>query len=284
MTHFVHSEHRMNPPTRELAHCAWCMEASHCTASVEAALPDGAINLYLNLGNGGRRLFQSWETDAAVSPRAAWVVGPRSRTILVAKEVRNCNIVGIRLHPGMAQVVLGVRADQLAEHLVDLDACWGRSRVERLRDRLASTPSHAIRFAIVEQELRLITAQRHTRHHTWRRAIHHACLRSAAETVRELSAAAGLTSRATIAYFREHVGLTPKAFLRVARLRRVIRAIHSGRCTPWTQVALDAGYFDQAHFIHDFRRLTGFSPAEYELRRMKVGEGFVRYRSANAGP
>ncbi len=284
MTHFVYSEHRMDSPTRELAHGAWCMEASHCTAAVEAALPDGAVNLYLNLGDGGRRLFQPWETDAAVSPRAAWVVGPRSRTILIAKELRNCNIVGIKFHPGMAQVLLGVRADQLTEHLVDLDACWGRSRVERMRDRLASAPSHPMRFAIVEQELRSVTAQWHTRHRTWHRAVHHACLRNAAGTVRELAATAGFTSRATIAYFREHVGLTPKTFLRVARLRRVIRAIHTGRCISWTRVALDAGYFDQSHFIHDFRRLTGFSPAEYELRRMRVGEGFVRYRAATVGP
>ena len=63
--------------------------------------------------------------------------------------------------------------------------------------------------------------------------------------------------------FRAEVGMTPKLFARVQRFQRVVQTIHPLAQVDWADVASACGYFDQAHFIHDFRAFSGFTPAAY---------------------
>jgi AraC-like DNA-binding protein len=71
----------------------------------------------------------------------------------------------------------------------------------------------------------------------------------------------GLSQSALERRFRRIVGISPKKFASVVRLRRATRLRASG--ADFTAVAYDAGYFDQAHFIHDFRRATGSAPEAF---------------------
>jgi AraC-like DNA-binding protein len=75
--------------------------------------------------------------------------------------------------------------------------------------------------------------------------------------------AVGLSQGRFIDRFRDEVGLTPKLFCRVRRFQEVVRRVHRAREVDWTDVALSCGYFDQAHFINDFRAFSGLSPTTY---------------------
>ena len=67
--------------------------------------------------------------------------------------------------------------------------------------------------------------------------------------------------------FTEEVGLTPKLFCRVRRFQEVLRLVAGPARVEWANVALACGYYDQAHFIHDFRAFCGLSPTAYLARR-----------------
>jgi AraC-like DNA-binding protein len=66
--------------------------------------------------------------------------------------------------------------------------------------------------------------------------------------------------------FRRHVGVGPKWVLRRHRLQEAAEQLAAGERRDWTDLALDLGYFDHAHFIRDFRAVVGRSPAEYEAQ------------------
>jgi methylphosphotriester-DNA--protein-cysteine methyltransferase len=57
--------------------------------------------------------------------------------------------------------------------------------------------------------------------------------------------------------------MTPKLFCRVRRFQTVLEKISMGRPVRWSDVALDCGYYDQAHFIHDFRSFSEINPVKY---------------------
>jgi AraC-like DNA-binding protein len=57
----------------------------------------------------------------------------------------------------------------------------------------------------------------------------------------------------------EETGLTPKHLARVLRFRRACQLAERGE--SWLRVAAEAGYFDQAHLIRDFREFAGVSPS-----------------------
>jgi AraC-like DNA-binding protein len=63
--------------------------------------------------------------------------------------------------------------------------------------------------------------------------------------------------------FGEYVGVGPKWVIQRYRLLDAAERVAAGTFVDWVDLALDLGYADQAHFIRDFRRLVGRSPADY---------------------
>jgi AraC-like DNA-binding protein len=76
----------------------------------------------------------------------------------------------------------------------------------------------------------------------------------------------GLSPARFIRRFAAAVGVTPKRYARLRRFDRVLELVSEGRAVDWARVALDCGYFDQAHLIHEFRGFSGLSPTAYDPR------------------
>jgi AraC-like DNA-binding protein len=63
--------------------------------------------------------------------------------------------------------------------------------------------------------------------------------------------------------FGDYVGVSPKWVINRYRLHEAIEQLAAGKPVDWSALALDLGYFDQAHFIRDFRNLVGRTPGDY---------------------
>ena len=82
--------------------------------------------------------------------------------------------------------------------------------------------------------------------------------------VAEISGRHGVSVRTVQRLFSEYVGVGPKWVLQRYRLHEALAQLHAGAETDWGRFALDLGYYDQAHFVRDFRALVGRTPVEYE--------------------
>ncbi len=92
------------------------------------------------------------------------------------------------------------------------------------------------------------------------RAPHRATVESAARE-------AEVSLKRFIALFAEEVGMTPKRYLRVARFQRVIASVHRAPDVDWMEVVERNGYYDQPHFIREFKEFSGLTPSDYFRRR-----------------
>jgi AraC-like DNA-binding protein len=81
--------------------------------------------------------------------------------------------------------------------------------------------------------------------------------------VEEIAAAHGVSVRTLERRFRRHVGVGPKWVLQRYRLHEALEQIDAAGDPDWSRFALDLGYYDQAHFLRDFRAVAGRSPARY---------------------
>jgi AraC-like DNA-binding protein len=79
--------------------------------------------------------------------------------------------------------------------------------------------------------------------------------------------AVGYSPKGFIRRFKADVGVSPKRFCRLLRFQRALAAAHVGRAFNWGELALGCGYFDQAHFIHEFRAFSGVTPTAYSAAR-----------------
>jgi AraC-like DNA-binding protein len=85
--------------------------------------------------------------------------------------------------------------------------------------------------------------------------------------VLDLARQVGVSRKHLAATFRAELGMTPKRFARLVRFDRLLRHLRTGRDgRDWTIAALDHGYYDQAHFVREFRAFTGLTPGELRRR------------------
>jgi AraC-like DNA-binding protein len=85
--------------------------------------------------------------------------------------------------------------------------------------------------------------------------------------VADVAHAHNVSVRTVQRLFSEYVGVGPKWVLQRYRLHEALAQLHAGAQTDWSQFALGLGYYDQAHFVRDFRALVGRTPARYARER-----------------
>lgn len=252
--------YREYPPHPALAahvECVWAARAPGF-AHTHRVLPDNCVDILWQ--DGGQPGF---------------AVGMMSSAILVASE-RLVRTLAVRFKPGMAGMFLATPLHALADQRADIDLLWGRSDAERLTDALwASEAPERARLAIIERELlrRLRAAVDGAMPRSAplvQQALHALENSGGALRVEELAAQLHVSRQHLAAQFREYVGLSPKLFARICRFRQATAAIRATRAPDWAQLALECGYFDQSHLIHDFQELAGSTPERFHFSNHNV--------------
>ena len=89
----------------------------------------------------------------------------------------------------------------------------------------------------------------------------------------DLNVAAGVSSTHLAQRFKELIGVTPKRLARTFRFTGTVFSLNPAGPIDWAELAFGAGYFDQAHFSHEFRAFTGLTPTrDVEVRRRFLRE------------
>ncbi|BCJ47827.1 putative AraC-family regulatory protein [Actinoplanes ianthinogenes] len=180
--------------------------------------------------------------------------------------------VGVHFKPWGPAPFLAMPAAELCDRPVTLEQVWGRPAVAALRDRLASADGPHQMLTLLEEELmrRLgETAGLGLVRHTGSVL----AATSGAVAIGDLTVAAGVSSTHLAQRFKQLIGVTPKRLARIHRFTATVFAIDPAGPIDWGELAGDAGYFDQAHFGHEFRAFTGYTPTQYvEVRRRFLRE------------
>jgi AraC-like DNA-binding protein len=189
------------------------------------------------------------------------VTGPRTESMLLDTS-KPFSVIGVSFKAGGGFPFFGMPAGELHNLTVPLDAVWG-PRAGAVCEALLETEAPVARFSILERALLVSARGQFDRHPAVRYAVGELGRRSRPRPVARVAEHIGLSQRRFIELFRNEVGLTPKAFSRVCRFQQALGRVEHLTEVDWTEVALDCGYFDQAHFIHDFREFAGVSPTTY---------------------
>jgi AraC-like DNA-binding protein len=166
--------------------------------------------------------------------------------------------VGVKFRPGGLHPWLPVPAHRLTDRAITLDEAFGANP----HAEVVAAGTDARQIAVVERFLRALPRADDPLVaevvDIFRLILHDPSL----VRVEQLAARAGRSPRSLQRLFREYVGVTPKWVLQRLRLQEAADRMLDG-AGDWAALALDLGYFDQAHFINDFRRVVGRSPGEY---------------------
>lgn len=266
------------PPPAHLAAdvaCLWAVETGGGHPAYRV-LPDGCTDLLVQPTAGGGLVVE--------------MVGAMTRHRDVALEPGR-RVLGLRFRPGMAWRYLPVPAAEVADRSVPLTALsvpWARA-LAALAGPLGEPAAPAAALALLASGLAPHQPAGPVQRLCAWLAEAHGCVR-----IDDLAARSGYSARQLRRLFLAQVGMGPKQLARILRFQRAVemaraaaqgaaaarkardahgaRDAHEERAArpDWAGVAVDCGYADQAHLVHEFTALAGGTPGQI------VGRGHGR--------
>jgi AraC-like DNA-binding protein len=184
------------------------------------------------------------------------------RQYIVLGVQRGASMMGAHFRTGGAAPFFKFPISELAGTVVELDLIWKRE-ILALREQLLEAPSPDQKFDLLESFLIARARPRLDPDHTVSAAL--GMLNNwPVLPLKELASRLGLTHKQMLARFDCRVGVTPKVASRIFRFQKAVSATAKMEAVPhWPDLAVDCGYYDQSHMIHEFQELAGLTPAEY---------------------
>jgi len=251
------------PPLSEFVSAMWYWDGYVQPHAQERLLPDGCMTIAFNLGE---YTPVPAETSASSVDGSAHVIAGARSTYMVADTANMVTTFGIQFRPGGAFPFLHMPASELNDQCVSLEDVFDPG-VRNICEQLLAAATPQQKFAAAEQWLLARAAKPLERHPAVEYATREFLRSPIAQPLSTVVDRIGYSQRHFNQLFADEVGLTPKRFLRVRRFQRVIHSVASEGPVAWTDLALRCGYYDQSHFVHDFRGFCGLTPAAYLAHR-----------------
>lgn len=256
---------------REYVKCFWTLDGEYPgECAKQRVMPDGCMEMIFHYGD----LYLQYSPDntSFLQPKS-FVYGQITKYLEIA-PTGTTGIISARFHPDGLLPILPVPVKQLEDRAVDLEELFGSEGV-LLSSQVVNAPGTAARIALIEQFLVSQLQSTALRDSVTRSCIDLIIRSQGVMTVDEISDAAKINRRNLERRFDTAIGLSPKQLSKVVRLQTALRLLEKKEYSTLTALAYESGYYDQAHFIKDFREFTGSSPGKFYSHHLRLAALFT---------
>lgn len=253
---------------KQYVKCYYIYESGSDAAFEDTVFPSGNMEIIFNLGTG------QWQTaggDGFVTTPSIELWGQIIRPLPVRSIGRN-TMLGIRLFPHAAACFLNNnKADLFTNQVVDYRAVSDKV-VHTLYTQLQDTSTWNKRIELVEAFLlqKLSLAEKKLPKTIVVSDIMQEMQQDDFfDNIENVASRYGITPRYLQKLFLQYTGLTPKLYSKIHRFQNSLRLM-TQKDASLTSIAYDCGYFDQSHFIREFKSFTGFTPSGYSIENSPV--------------
>jgi AraC-like DNA-binding protein len=228
---------------------------------IDRFLPDGNTEIIIDFDDMPKHIYDNLTLKEVQACHHVWASGVRTECISIPSG-KDSGMLVISFKKGMAYPFFPLPMNEISDCVVDADLLWGND-FAFLRERLLQIKDVNRRFGLVED---FLLRKFHSR------LVSNPCVEFAlSEIIRQpdqinlgrLNQKVGYSQKHFIEMFKRQVGITPKAYLKIIRFQKAIVEIEQRKDVDWSAISQDCGFYDQAHFINDFKSFSGFRPEEY---------------------
>jgi len=239
--------------------CYWTLEGAAPADGPkrERIFPDGCMELLFHYGD----LFKKFDGDHFFMQPKSFLHGQLKRFMEV-EATGGVGVFSVRFNPAGLRPFVNMDIHKLTDRVVPVHELWGND-AQVWEARMSAAGSAEERIRCVEEFLLSRQDASVDKNNL------------VAQSVTRIEQAAGMLSIDGLAEelcvvrrhlerkFSEHVGLTPKMFARIMRFNHTLKLIEQKEWSSLAYIAQEGGFYDQAHFIKDFRDFTGLNPTTY---------------------
>jgi AraC-like DNA-binding protein len=233
----------------------------------DIVFPNGHMEVIFNLGNG------IWESSVhdefhQTPPIELW--GQITRPLPIRSKGKH-EMLGIRFYAHSAAWFFKEDINEFNDLICDAGDLLGNS-IKNLHSQLIETAGLPARIKLIENYLlhKLAVAERKTNRITMVGHIVKELQRDmASENIKTIALKYNVTPRYLQKLFLQYTGVTPKLYHKINRFQQSLQLI-AKKESSLTSIAYDCGYFDQSHFIREFKSFTGITPSDYNSELFPV--------------
>jgi AraC-like DNA-binding protein len=260
---------RIAPDTdlNTILECYWIAEDDSIIPKAEKIIPDGFPEIIFHYGDPYRiNISGNWE----IQPLNL-VAGQISRHFFL-ENTGATGIIGIKLKPSALAHLYGLNMHSFTDEVVSLDSVIG-DEFKPLVNCISSNNHEKTIHALDEYFRNLIIRTNNTD------PLHDALAlilgNNGMTTLVEVRDAASVGERQLENLFKKNVGLSPKLFMRIVRFSYIFQLVQQND-RNWSSLAYEAAYYDQSHFIRNFKDFTGENPGDYAFDEHNLANFFLR--------
>lgn len=249
-----------HPDLSSIVQCYWSLEVpARPNPEKQRIVPDGTIEMAFILGDDIRR-FTS-DSDFIIQPRAM-ILGQTIKPFYI-QPVGEVKTFAVRFYPyGFANFIETDIKDLLNKE-THINLLFEKEEARELSIGIGQASNTEERIAVVENFLLERMSQSTTIDKIVTSTVDDIIQSNGSLAVHELVKMHQSNRRQLERKFSKQVGLSPKQLGKVIRLQAALKLLIHDKGNNLTQVAYASDYYDQAHFIKDFREFTGTSPKDY---------------------
>lgn len=262
--------YRTYPPPSELTHCVrffWSLESDVIGASPHRLTADPCPGLVL--------VCTGRFTEADGSSTPAGHLAGHTDTFTDNLAIGPFSLFGVYLWPWGARLLFGGSHEDHMRRFIGIDALWGAEGADLVK-RVLRCEGHAERMALLTEQLKTRLLHADAPDPVLAPCVQRILTEQAATPLDVLMKNSGLARRQFERRFKECTGFPPALFVRMVRFQRSYRMLENGEAASLTEMAHACGYFDQSHFIRDFKRFSGMNPRTYFEKAPEKVDNFVR--------
>jgi len=232
---------------------------------VDRFLPDGNVQLIFDLTDYPKYIYDNQSLKEIQSCKNVWFSGFRTEPITIPSG-KDSEMLIVQFHKGKALPFLSEPLHAITNYVIDAELVL-KNNILDLRDRLKDIKSIKEKFIHLENNLLFHYRNTLQENPFVDFVISNISSSPNLTSLKYISSKTGYSHKHVIKMFKDHVGVTPKDFLKIERFQRVIQELETKGQINWTSLAIDCGYYDQSHFIADFKNFSGFTPVQYMENR-----------------
>jgi AraC-like DNA-binding protein len=229
--------------------------------TVDRFLPNGDVEVLIDFHDGPQFIYDNDSLKEIQACRHVWASGVRTEPITIPSGT-NAEMMVIAFKRGMAAPFFPFPMNEIRDSVVDADLVWG-SDFGDIREQMLSTRNIPARFRMMENFLVSKFGSKMEVNPCVEFAIREMSERPDALNIAIMNNKIGYSQKHFTEMFRKSVGVNPKSYLKIMRFQKAVKTIDGTTDIDWGTIAQECGFYDQAHFINDFKHFSGFTPDQY---------------------
>ncbi len=228
--------------------------------NVERVVPDGSIYFLFELDGFTRHVYENESLEPIGDFTKTWISGAQNEYISISAH-ENSEMFVMQFLPGGASRLIKGDLSRFANQVVAAEQLLGES-VFQLHQSLLIAETKEQKYEAAERFL-IANVRPPDSIDVVVSNLVSAIQENSTTRLKDLIAASGYSQKQLIHHFKQRVGLVPKAFQRIVRFNEILPKIMEKQSVSWPKISIECDYFDQSHFIKEFKKFSGYSPKEF---------------------